>query len=63
MSNVTVLVLVDNIAERPESFDVTLSVPMNLSPAITAGSRNSAVGVITDSTSKYSWLFVKDFNA
>ena len=55
MSNVTVLVFIDNIAEGPESFDVALSVPMNLSPAITAGSRNSAVGIITDSTSKYSW--------
>ena len=52
MSNVIVTVFVDNVAEGPENFDLTLTVPPSLAPAITAGGRNTAVGVITDSTSK-----------
>ena len=53
MSNVSVPVIVDSIAEEPENFNLTLNVPSSLGPAITAGSRDRATGVITDSTSKY----------
>ena len=52
MSNVSVPVIVDKIAEGHEEFDLSLNVPSSLSPAITAGSRDRATGVITDSTSK-----------
>ena len=51
-SNVSVIVFVDNIVESPEEFDLTLNVPASLGPAITVGSMDNAVGVITDSTSK-----------
>ena len=54
MSNVSVPVIADEIAEEREEFDLILNVPSSLSPAITAGSRNRATGVITDSTSKCS---------
>ena len=53
MSNVSVPVMVDNIAEGREEFDLMLNVPSSLSPAITAAGRNRATGIITDSTSKY----------
>ena len=52
MSNVSVPVVVDSVAEEPEEFTLTLNVPSSLSPAITAGSRQRTMGVITDSTSK-----------
>ena len=52
MSNVSVSVIVDNIAEEHEEFDLRLDVPSSLGPAITAGSRNTATGVIADNTSK-----------
>ena len=52
MSTVSIPVIVDNIAEGPEHFNLTLIIPSSLSPAIIAGSRNRATGVITDSTSK-----------
>ena len=52
MSNVSVPVIIDSIVEGPEEFDLTLSIPPSLSPAITAGGRDIATGVITDSTSK-----------
>ena len=48
MSNVSVPVIGDNIAEDPEEFDLRLDVPSSLGPAITAGSRDTATGVITD---------------
>jgi len=51
-SSVSVLVLRDGIFEGPEQFDLTLNVPSSLGPSITAGGRDTAVGVITDSTSK-----------
>ena len=54
MSNVSVLVIVDKVAEERERFDLTLNVPSSLSPAITAGNRDSAEGEIIDSTSKCS---------
>ena len=49
-TNVSVPVINDNIAEGNEEFDLMLTVPSSLSPGITAGGRNTAVGVITDST-------------
>ena len=52
-TNVSVQVINDNIAEGPEEFDLTLDVPSSLGPGITAGGRNTAVGIITDSTSKH----------
>ena len=52
MSNISVLVVIDSVAEEPEEFNLTLNIPSSLSPAITAGSRDRATGVITDSTSK-----------
>ena len=52
-SSVSVSVINDMIAEDDEEFDLTLNVPSSLGPAITAGDRNTAVGVITDSTSKF----------
>ena len=52
MSNVSVPVIVDNIAEEHEEFDLMLIVPSSLGPAITAGSRDTATGVIIDSNSK-----------
>ena len=53
MSSVRVQVINDIMAEGPEEFNLALNVPSSLAPAITAGSRNTAVGVITDSTSKH----------
>ena len=52
MSNVSVPVVNDNVAEGPEEFNLMLIVPSSLGPAITAGSRDTATGVITDNTSK-----------
>ena len=52
MINVSVPVTRDDIAEGNEMFDLTLTVPSSLAPSITAGDRDTAVGVITDSTSK-----------
>ena len=52
MSNVSVPVMADSIAEGPEEFNLILNIPSSLSSAITAGSRDRATGVITDSTSK-----------
>ena len=52
MSNVSIPVIVDNIVEEHEEFDLILSVPSSLGPAITAGGRDTATGVITDNTSK-----------
>ena len=52
MSNVSVQVISDNIIEGLEEFTLTLYVPVLLGPAITAGHRDYAVGIINDSTSK-----------
>jgi len=54
MSNVSVPVIVDSIAEKIEEFHLTLSVPSSLGPGITAGDRNKASGIIVDSTGRYS---------
>ena len=52
MSNVSVPVTNDDIAKGTEEFNLMLTVPRSLAPAITAGGRDTAVGMITDSTSK-----------
>ena len=52
MSNVSVPVIPDSIAEGHEELDLKLNIPSSLSPAITAGSRDMATGNITDSISK-----------
>jgi len=52
MSSVNVSVIHDTINEGAEEFDLSLTVPLSLGPAITAGDRSVAVGVIADSTSK-----------
>ena len=49
MSNVSVPVMTDSIAEGPEEFGLRLNVPSSLSPAITAGDRNMTTGIIIDS--------------
>ena len=51
-SNVSVPLIADNILEGLEEFIVMLNVPSSLSPSITAGGRDRATVVITDSTSK-----------
>ena len=53
MSSVSVPVIDDVIAEKEnETFDLMLIVPSSLGPAITAGDRNRAIGVIIDTTSE-----------
>ena len=52
MTNVSITVIADKIVEEHEEFDLSLHVPSSLGPAITAGSRNRARGIITDSTGK-----------
>ena len=49
MSSVSVPVIADNVFERQEKFNLKLNVPSSLGPAIVAGGRNRAKGVITDS--------------
>ena len=52
-SSVSVPVMDDMLAEgRNETFDLILSVSPSLGPAITAGGRDSAIGVIIDTTSE-----------
>ena len=48
-SNVSVPVVADSVYEGQEEFNLVLN-PISLSPSITAGSRNTAIGIITDST-------------
>ena len=53
MSNVSVPVINDKLVEGVnERFDLMLIVPSSLDPAITAGGRNRAIGVIIDTTSE-----------
>ena len=56
MSNVSVPVNNDSFLEGPEEFNLTLDVPSSLGPAVTAGDRVRATGVIIDSSSKYDRL-------
>ena len=57
MSSVRVPVISDNIVEGSERFNLLLTVPSSLAPAIRAGNRNTAVGVITDSASKHKMIY------
>ena len=59
MSNVSVPVIVDEVVEGVEEFDLRLVVPSSLGPAITAGSRDTATGVITDNTSKCVTVYIE----
>ena len=52
MSNVSVPVRTDEVFEGSEEFDLRLNVPSSLGPAIQAGSRNTATGIIVDSDGK-----------
>ena len=53
MSSVSVPVTDDMIVEgENKTFDLILIVPSSLGPAITAGGRNRAIGVINDTTSE-----------
>ena len=53
MSSVSVPVIDDMIAEgKNETFDLMLTVPSPLAPAITVGGRNNAIGNIIDTTSE-----------
>ena len=53
MSSVSVPVIDDELAEgRNETFDLMLTVPSSLGPAISVGGRDSAIGVIIDTTSE-----------
>ena len=56
ISNVSVPVVNDVIVEGQEEFNLALDVPSSLSSAITAGSRDTAVGIITDSTGKKEYM-------
>ena len=47
MSYVSVPVIVDNITENLEEFELRLDVPSSLGSAITADGRNMATGMIT----------------
>ena len=62
MSNVSVPVMADIILEREEEFDLTLSIPSSLGPAITAGDRDMTTVIITDSTSKFSYVLSLNSN-
>ena len=57
MSNISIPIMMDNIVEEREEFDLTLNVSPSIASAITAGSRDSAVGVIIDTTSKNLFVF------
>ena len=52
MSNVSVPVIPDIVHEGQEEFNLTINIPSSLGPAITAGNRVTAIGLITDDTSK-----------
>ena len=53
MSSVNVSVIDDKLLEgQNETFDLMLIVPSSLGPAIRAGGRNRATGIINDTTSE-----------
>ena len=56
-TTVNVPVIMDNIAERPEEFDLTLTIPSSLTGQVISGNIINAVGIITDNTSKKFCLF------
>ena len=58
ISTVSIALINDSIAEGLEIFNLTLNVPSSLGPAITAGNRDRATGVITDSTSECIIMYI-----
>ena len=54
MSSVRVPVVDDKLLEgENETFELMLTVPSSLEPAIRGGSRNKSIGIINDTTSKH----------
>ena len=51
-TTINVTVTRDNIAEQPEKFDLSFTIPSSLSGSVVSGSITSAVGTINDETSK-----------
>jgi len=45
----------DNIAEQPETFDLSFTIPQQFTSVVDPGTITTAVGNITDSTSKISF--------
>ena len=59
MSNISIPVIDDKLAEgKIEIFDLMLIVPSSLAPGITAGGRDSAVGIIIDTTGESVYNFL-----
>ena len=58
ISTVSIALINDSIAEEHEEFSLTLNVPSSLGPAITAGDRDNATGVITDSTGECIIMYI-----
>jgi len=52
-TTINVTVTMDNIAEPPETFDLNFIIPPVLSGDVVPGSIATAIGNITDATSKY----------
>ena len=53
MSSVSVPVMDDDIVEENETFIVTVHIPSSVYKGITAGDRDSATIIITDSTGEW----------
>ena len=51
-TTVTVPLINDSIAEGPETFDLTITIPPSLSGQVELGTITEAVGYIIDDTSK-----------
>ena len=49
---VNVLLINDNIAEGPETFDLGFTIPSSLSGLIIPGAITKTIGIITDDTGK-----------
>ena len=60
-SNISISVFNDTIVEGDEMFDLTLSVPELFNGRISTGSRNVAVGNITDNSSE-SFVLARIYN-
>ena len=58
ISNVNIALINDSIPEGLEKFNLTLSVSSTLGPAITVGNRDSATGIITDSTGECIIMYI-----
>ena len=60
--NVSISVFNDTIVEGDEMFDLTLTVPELFNGRISAGSRDMAVGIISDNSSEFVFCAVSDNN-